>query len=206
LAIVKAGQQTEAECPDPNPETPQNMRDKSKVNPTLEADNEELNSFILPGDIDSVAAGILAYKGVVFGVTGTNAGWHNLEVPEPPTAQEQSTAGVEWGHALYAVDFHVHQNTDGSTERCIICVTSWPKAGITEHHIRQRYFTSQNTFNPWTLIPKSQQLMNQAIVIKSKKSADVYVCYKMPSMDYLNTKANLEGFAVPAQIPDTDTL
>jgi hypothetical protein len=86
-------------------------------------------------------------------------------------------------------------------------VTSWPSAGITEHHIRQRYFTSQNTFNPWTLIPKSQQLMNQAKVVRSKNSSAVYVCYEMPDIDYLTKKANIEGFTFdPNNLPNTDTL
>jgi hypothetical protein len=206
LAIVKAGQQTEAECPDPNPETPQNMRDKTKVNPTQEADDIELNSFILPGDIDSVAAGIAAYKGVVFGVEGTNAGWHNLEVPEPPTPQEQQTTGVEWGHALYAVDFHIHQNIDGSKEKCIIVVTSWPNAGITEHHIRQRYFDAQCTFNPWTLIPKSQQPMNQTKVVLGKDGTTVYLCTPCSKMDVLQERSSVEGFPIPNPIPPASSL
>lgn len=50
------------------------------------------------------------------------------------------------------------------------------------------------------------QLMNQAKVVKSKKSATVYICYPVPDMDYLNKKANLEGFVVPQNIPDTDSL
>lgn len=48
--------------------------------------------------------------------------------------------------------------------------------------------------------------MNQAKVVKSKNSNTVYICYPIPDMDYLNKKANLEGFQVPAQIPNTDTL
>jgi hypothetical protein len=158
VALVNEGQALQSEVPDPTPETPQNMRDKAGVDAAKEAVGLEVNSFMVPGDIDSVAAAIVAYKGVVFGVTGSNAGWEQrgtLTVPEPPTTAEQSTPGATWGHALYAVDFHIHE--DG--QKCIICVTSWPNAGITEHHIRENYFTSGNTFNPWTLIPKEQQFM-----------------------------------------------
>lgn len=53
------------------------------------------------------------------------------------------------------------------------------------------------------ITPKS---MNQAKIVKSKKSPAIYVCYEMPDMDYLNKKANIEGFTIPSQIPDTDTL
>ena len=139
---------TQAELPDPNPETPQNMRDKTGINTQDEYAYRDLNSFTVPGDIDSIAAAILAYQGVVGGVTGSNPGWQNMTVPEPPKANEAT-----WGHALYYVDFHIHTNTDGTTEKCIVAATSWPNAGITEHHIRERYFASGNTFNSWTLIP-----------------------------------------------------
>lgn len=47
---------------------------------------------------------------------------------------------------------------------------------------------------------------NQARIVKSKNSPTVYVVYPMPNMDYLKTKANLEGFEVPVSIPDTDSL
>lgn len=56
------------------------------------------------------------------------------------------------------------------------------------------------------LIKIKPTLMNQAKIVKSKSSPKVYVCYEMPSMEYLNTKANIEGFVVPAQIPNSDSL
>lgn len=155
-SIVNQGQASLADLPDPKPETPANMRDKTGLNPNQEAENQELSSFYLPNDIDATAAAILAYKGVVLGVTGSNPGWQDLVNPRPPVAGETT-----WGHALYAVDFHIH--SDG--QKCIICATSWPNAGIKEHHIRANYFESGNTFNPWTLIPKEQQ-MNFYIVSK----------------------------------------
>ncbi len=48
--------------------------------------------------------------------------------------------------------------------------------------------------------------MNQAKIVKSKKSPSIYVCYEMPDMDYLQKKANIEGFTIPANVPDTDSL
>jgi hypothetical protein len=206
VAIVNQGQQTEAELPDPNPENPANMRDKTGLDLAKERDDQELNSFVVPNDIDSTAKAIAAYKGVAFGVQGTNAGWQDMVNPNPPTAAEMATAGQAnsplWGHALYAVDFHIH--SDG--QKCIIAATSWPSAGITEHHIRQNYFTSGNTFSPWTLIPKEQQ-MNQAIVVKSKTSPQVYICYKVPDMDWLQKTCNIQAIAYdPANIPDSDSL
>ncbi len=48
--------------------------------------------------------------------------------------------------------------------------------------------------------------MNQAKIVKSKKSPSIYVCYEMPDMTYLQTKANIEGFIIPANVPDTDSL
>jgi hypothetical protein len=48
--------------------------------------------------------------------------------------------------------------------------------------------------------------MNQARVVKSKNNSTVWICEPVPDMDYLNKKANLEGFTVPTTIPNTDTL
>lgn len=48
--------------------------------------------------------------------------------------------------------------------------------------------------------------MNQAKVVKSKTTPTVYICYPIPDMDYLQKKADLEGFEVPTVIPDSDTL
>src|SRR5581483_2914032 len=146
LAIVKQGQATRDEVSDPSPETPQNMRDKTGITLQVESSDQELSSFVLPPDIDSVASAILAYKGVVFGVTGSNPGWQDLTNPRPPQSGEAT-----WGHALYAYDFHIH---DGL--KCIIALPSW--SGVSEHHIKEDYFKSGNTFNPWTLIPKGQTM------------------------------------------------
>lgn len=50
--------------------------------------------------------------------------------------------------------------------------------------------------------------MNQARVVKSKNSNTVWVCYPMPSEEYLASKASLEGFEVPApdKMLNTDSL
>ena len=45
--------------------------------------------------------------------------------------------------------FHMHNG-----QKCIICKSSWCGTGILEHHIKQNYFESGNTFDGWTLIPK----------------------------------------------------
>ncbi len=49
-------------------------------------------------------------------------------------------------------------------------------------------------------------LMNQARVVKSKNSPTIYICYPIPNMDYLHTKANLEGIVIPTDVPNTDSL
>lgn len=53
---------------------------------------------------------------------------------------------------------------------------------------------------------KELNLMNKAKVVKSKFSNTVYVCYPVPSVEYLNEKSSLEGITIPNPIPDTDTL
>ena len=150
--IVNQGQQTYAEVPDPTPETPQNMRDQTGLDPAMAAILKEKSSAPLPAsDINTVAWGLQNFDGAVFGVTGDNLGWQNMEVPEPP-----STSST-WGHCLYCMGYHMHKNTDGTLERCIICKSSWCNE-VKEHHIRERYFNAGATFNAYTLIPNS---MNQ---------------------------------------------
>jgi hypothetical protein len=157
-AIVTQGQATRNEVPDPYPQTAQNMRDKSGVTPQAEEDDKELNYFVLPQqDINGVAWGIQNYKGVVFGVQGTNAGWQDMQNPKPPTMGE-----AVWGHALYGMGFHRH--SDG--QKCIIAKSSWCNA-VKEHHIRENYFITGNTFNAWTLIPKEQQMNPNTVIYKN---------------------------------------
>jgi hypothetical protein len=193
--IVGSGQETRDEMPDPTPETEAGMRDATGLNIDQEATNKENAYFALPDtSIDGVAAGIANYKGVVFGVTGSNPGWQDLENPRPPVSGETT-----WGHCLYAMGYHLHNGV-----KCIIAKSSWCNE-VLEHHIKEDYFISGSTFNSWVLIPR-KEIMNQAKVVKSKNSATVYLCYPVPSMDYLNQTANLQGIIVPAVIPDTDTL
>lgn len=142
VTIVKIGQETEKELPDPITPDPANMRDKTGLNDKQAADDRELDSFVLPNTIDSCAQAVRDYKGCVFGVTGTNEGWKDLANPRPP-----QTGETTWGHALYLYGFHLHDN-----EKCVIARSSWDG---TDHHIRENYFTSGNTFNPWTLIPRT---------------------------------------------------
>jgi hypothetical protein len=161
LALVNQGQALESDLADPVPEDEQNMRDDTGVTGAEELAWKEYNSFTTAVDIESVARAIALYRGVVGGVYGTNVGWADLTVPEPPQPNEMQNLNALiqsqqiWEHALYLVDFHIHTNTDGTQEQCIIAATSWPSAGITEHHLRARYFTAGATFNPWTLIPAS---------------------------------------------------
>lgn len=148
LQIVNFGQATRDETPDPVPETESDMKDKTGISTTAEASDQEYNSFLVPFDIDNVATAIGQYNGVVFGVTGSNNGWH-AEVVRPPLPGE-----VTWGHALYLYGYHLH---DG--KKCVIARSSW--SFIADHHIQEDYFTNngQWVFNPWTLIKKQEQYM-----------------------------------------------
>lgn len=175
MAIVNAGQALESDVPTPAPETPANMRDKTGIAASKEANYRALNGFYVGGDIDSVASAIVAYGALLLGLDGTNAGWHNIVVPEPPTPAEQNTVGDVWGHFLCAEGFHMHQNADGTEEKCIITSTSWSSDGITEHHIRQRYFNAQAVFNPWTLIASGNKPMYKKVVKQDGKTFGVLI-------------------------------
>lgn len=156
--VVNLGQATRDEVPDPTPETPQNMRDKSGSTVQVEADDKELNYFVIQdSSIDGVALAVEQYKGVVFGVTGTNPGWQDLTNPRPPKPGE-----TQWGHALYALGHHLHNGI-----KCILAMPSW--SGVEVHHIKEDYFLSGNTFNAWTLIPKGQNMQ----LVKNTKDQTV---------------------------------
>jgi hypothetical protein len=162
LAIVNQGQATEADSPDPVPEANDTMRNKAAILSADELPWKEYNSFGLKAlDIESMARAISMYRGVVCGFYGTNTEWSEASVPEPPTAEQIAdldnllSINVIFGHALYLVDFHMHTNPDGKQEECVIGMTSWPNSlGITEHHMRARYFNPPGAvYDCWTLIP-----------------------------------------------------
>jgi hypothetical protein len=154
LRIVTVGQATRDEVPDPNPETESAMINMTGITDAQGASDRELDSYVLTKNIDSYAAAIKAFRGVVGGLCGTNQGWADLTNPRPPI---DSDTGVIWGHCLYFFGYHMH---DG--QKCLIAKSSWGTAGnTTVHHIKENYFTSGQMFNPWTLIPKdSMKLIN----------------------------------------------
>ncbi len=157
--VATAGQQTYNEIPDPSPETPQNMRDKTGLDPSKAIQHTELNYYVLPNQqLDYLAQAIRVNNGFQFGVQGTNSGWSNLLVPNPPQFGTNETI---WGHSLYAFGYHTH--SDG--QKCIICKSSWCNE-VKEHHIRETYFTSTsgNTFNAWVLIPRKKNIMFELVV------------------------------------------
>lgn len=183
LEIKKNGQATRDEVHDPEPQTPQNMRDATGTKQEYRNDDIEADSFVISGGgIDAVAAAIRDYKGVVFGVTGTNAGWQDMTNPRPPDYGEPGT----WGHALYGMGYHMHGG-----QKCIIAMSSWYNSAK-EHHIKQNYFSSGNVFNAWTLIPKEESMyttLKVRVITPKGESLGVYV--QTPNTDVI-TKAENE--------------
>lgn len=194
MAIVNGGQDLETNLATPSPETPQNMRDKTGLSADRESFNKELNGFVIPAnDIETCAQAINAYRGVLLGVTGSNPGWQDATNPRPPQSGE-----VQWGHLIFGFDFHMHGGL-----KCIICSSNWSFATV--HHIKEDYFASRNTFNPWVLIPKGQ-----AMIFKKTLNLDneigVFVSTNDPSgLPELNTlfgttlKQNSDG-SIPTDI------
>jgi hypothetical protein len=159
--ITTYGQADQNEAPDPQSYdyTEAAMRKRSDITRAEEIDGLEAGYYAVNGkNIDAVAAAIRDFEGCVIGVQGDNAGWADLLNPKPPV-------NAEWGHALYAFGFHMHNGV-----KCIICKSSWCSTGITEHHIKQNYFESGNTFDGWTLIPKEQLPMYQRFKVFHKAS------------------------------------
>jgi hypothetical protein len=135
----------------------------------------------------------------VFGVFGDNAGWSDLTNPEPPRRE------AEWGHALYAMGYHLHNG-----RKCIIAKSSWCGAqpGHREHHIRDNYFSAGRVFNAWVLIPKERlQMINQTRIVLGKDGKTVFKCTPI-STDFENFKKQMhtEGIVVPNPIPPSSDL
>jgi len=159
--LTDHGQATKTEAPDPKPNeyTELTMRNRADITAWEEQDGKEAGYYSVNGkNIDVVAATIRDFKGCVIGVQGDNAGWVDLLNPKPPV-------NAEWGHALYCFGFHMHNG-----QKCIIAKSSWSSTGISEHHLRQNYFDSGNTFDGWTLIKKEYLSMpNRYLVNKHGK-------------------------------------
>lgn len=189
LRIVNFGQDTRNNVQDPNPETEAGMEDRTGLDTTREKINRELNSFVLNKDIDTIALAIEQYKGVVFGVIGTNEGWQNIAHPRPPMNGDSA----QWGHCLYLFG---HTMLNG--KKCLIAKSSWGTAGnTTVHYISEDYFVNNGAyiFNPWTLIPKGQQMTNVQFV--HKVGTQEYGFY-VPALSQEAVKDKALNFDVPA--------
>lgn len=151
--ITTVGQQTLIECADPNPNNEANNRIKC-ANPQQALDALEASYYAINGkSIDTVALAIRDHLGAIIGVQGDNVGWSNLQEPKPPV-------NPDWAHALYAFGYHLHNGI-----KCIICKSSWCNTGTREHHIKQDYFISGNTFDGWVIVPK-ENLMTKVFKIE----------------------------------------
>lgn len=182
MAIVNQGQATNDEVSDPSPQTPRNMRDKTGVTPEKEQDDKARNGFVIDArDVETVGRAISAYEGVVLGIYGTNEGWQDIANPRPPKPGE-----TIWGHMIYAFDWHMHNG-----QKCIICASNWPQAD--EHHIKENYFLSGYTFNPWTLIPQEQYMFKNLKVKIITNSGESYGVYTQTPNTDLVTKAEDEA-------------
>ena len=187
VTLVKIGQQTETELPDPQFPDANNMRDKTGLNDQQAIDDRELNSYSFNNTIDDCAKCIRDFKGCVFGVVGSENGWKDKENPTPPKSGEAT-----WGHALYLYGYHLH---DG--QKCVIARSSWSE---TDHHIKQNYFESGNTFNPWVLIPRSimeiLQVVGEATLVVKNLDGKYYQIATAPELyPYVAKILGLEGKA-----------
>jgi hypothetical protein len=144
--VYDFGQETFNEAPDPKPKTVSNMRSKLGLNPPDALDDKILKFFDTAGTADQLAQAVRDWKGAIFGLSGHNAGWADKTNPRPPSAGELA----EWGHALYAFGYHMH---DGL--KCIIAKSSWCSGSHHEHHIREHYFESGYVYQQaFVMVPK----------------------------------------------------
>lgn len=173
--IVENGQETFDEAPDPNPKTPVNMRSTAGLTPQDALDDRERDYYLADDNIDSIALGVQAHQGAVFGITGDNLGWSDLTNPRPPTTSDT------WGHALYAMGTHRH-NVNGVHKKCIIAKSSWCNGTHHEHHINEDYFNKGYVFNAWILVPKETLSMPTRYIVQKGGKLGVLVSVDGPGV------------------------
>jgi len=158
MELVNRGHAEITEVKDPSPMTAANMRSTAGTKDEFRIDGKVYKAFSLPqGDMNGYAWAIDNYKGVVFGIYGTNQGWKDKENPRPPMAGESV-----WGHALYAIGHHMHNG-----RKCITAMPSWIVGGTKVHHISETYFYAMDgVFSPWVMIPKDQ-IINKPVYKKA---------------------------------------
>lgn len=155
--ICTYGQSLASIDPDILPATEPTMRLPGTI--SAEPKGLERSYGMLPAaDINSIAAAIKIYGGVVFGVTGSDAGWQDIHYPRAPRTGEPT-----WGHALFCKGYKMING-----KRVIVCKTSW-NISPQEHYIDEDYFASGNTFNAWTLTPKGQSMASNNILVGTNK-------------------------------------
>ena len=158
LKLIGEGITTRNEVFDPTPQTEPEMQVTTGT-PAQRASDQALNSFIVPKDIESVAKAVRDYKGVVFGL------YLSPDYNNDPTNLEPPATQTDLGHALYLFDYHLHNGV-----KCTIAKSSWcgTYGGVRHHlhHIKENYYLSGMTFNPWTLIPKENQVMIEFVHIE----------------------------------------
>lgn len=183
--ICKTGQQTRDECPDPFPQTRQNMRVKSSLPDSAGMDDLESSYTSVPNNVEMIAKAVRDQGGCIFGVTGNWTTWTDLTNPEPPSPNTEN-----WQHAIYAFGFHLHNG-----EKCIIAKSSWCTPTHKEHHIRENYFKAGMTFSAWTVVPKNTENMTNSLVVKRGGEYGLYMPATSP--DGLITLFRLVGIQPP---------
>lgn len=181
-ALKAQGQSTRDEAIDPSPQTELGMRNRNGITYEMEASDIEKDYYGLGDNMDLLASAIKDYKGAVFGVTGSNSGWQDKTNPRPPWTNEET-----WGHALYAMGYHLH---DGI--KCIIAKSSWCSGSHREHHIKENYFTSGNTFDCWVLLGKEELMYEVKTVQQATKFGFLILEGKTGSIIFAGSKEEYE--------------
>ncbi len=133
-----------------------------KVAKVLQA--KEYRTF--DNSMDTIAAAIRDYHGVVGGVRGSNNGTWGSNEPKPPKLGESV-----WGHCIYFGKFGIDEKG-----KYIATPNSWGIRGSDKLHpdgwqkLREDYFSGSNIFNPWTLIDKPNFSMSPEIEGMMKKN------------------------------------
>jgi hypothetical protein len=151
------------------------MIDKSWITPEIIEMAEVLQSkeyrLITGLGIDYFARAIKDGFGMVAGVEGTDNGTWRSTYPVPPTLDTHQNK--LWGHAIFCGKFRIK---DGKKQ--IGFLNSWGKiAGENGWQwLGEEWFANDNRFifNPWVLIDRPNNLINNMVFLKEKNSPNIY--------------------------------
>ena len=131
-----------AQYQEPSPETESTMENVVlAVDATGRTRRFAVTKVIITPNINTIAALLEQYKGIVIGVDGNDVGWENMTDPS-------YNGQADWGHALYVYDRAVRNGHNALKAK-----SSWCNE-VKDHFINDEYFNAGGVFEALAITVK----------------------------------------------------